>query len=69
MKGKINEFAMNSKSRNIRDLYRRINEIKRGYQPRSDLGKDENCDLIAESCNILNRRKIYFPQLIIVHSQ
>jgi hypothetical protein len=38
-KDKINEFASNSKSRNIRDLYRRINEIKRGYQPRSELEK------------------------------
>jgi hypothetical protein len=68
MKDKVNEFATNSKSRNIRDPYRRINEIKRGYQPRSDFKKDENGDLLAESCNILNRWKIYFPQLMIVHS-
>jgi hypothetical protein len=26
---------MNSKNKNIRDLYRGINEFKRGYQPRS----------------------------------
>jgi hypothetical protein len=31
MKGKINELATNSKNKNIRDLYRRINEFKRGY--------------------------------------
>jgi hypothetical protein len=40
----INELAMNSK--NIRDLYRGINECKRGYQPRSNLAKDENGDLL-----------------------
>jgi hypothetical protein len=36
MKNKINEPAMNSKKKNIRDLYRGINEFKRGYQPRSN---------------------------------
>jgi hypothetical protein len=30
MKDKINEFATNSKDKNIRDLYRRIREIKKG---------------------------------------
>jgi hypothetical protein len=35
LKYKINELAMNSKHKNIRDLYRGINEFKRGYQPRS----------------------------------
>jgi hypothetical protein len=32
MKGKINELASNSKNKNIRDLYRGINEFKKGYQ-------------------------------------
>jgi hypothetical protein len=48
LKGKINELATNSKNKNIRDLYRGINEFKRGYQPRSNLSKDENGDLLAE---------------------
>jgi hypothetical protein len=26
--------------------------------------KDENCDLLADSHNILNRLKTYFPQLL-----
>jgi hypothetical protein len=30
LKDKINELATNSKSKNIRDLYRGINEFKRG---------------------------------------
>jgi hypothetical protein len=44
-------------------LYSKIKEFKRGYQPRSNLVKDENSDLLADSHNILNRRKNYFPQL------
>ncbi|XP_033606403.1 NADH-cytochrome b5 reductase 3 [Cryptotermes secundus] len=38
---------MNNKSKNIRTLYRAINEFKRDYQPRSNLVKDENGDLLA----------------------
>jgi hypothetical protein len=33
LKDKINELATKSKKKNIRDLYRGINEFKRGYQP------------------------------------
>jgi hypothetical protein len=32
LKDKLNELATNSKSKSIRDLYRGINEFKRGYQ-------------------------------------
>jgi hypothetical protein len=53
--GKINELATNNKNKNTRDLYRAINEFKRGYQPRSNLVKDENGDLFADSNNIVNR--------------
>jgi hypothetical protein len=44
---------MNSKNKNIRDLYRGINDFKRGHQPRSNLLKDENGDLLADSHNVL----------------
>jgi hypothetical protein len=59
MKGKINELATNSNYKNIRGLYRGINEFKRGYRPRSNLIKDENCDLLVDSNTILNRWKSY----------
>jgi hypothetical protein len=55
---------MNSKNKNIRDLYRGINDFKRGYQPSSNLVKDENGDLLADSHNILNRWRNYFSQLL-----
>jgi hypothetical protein len=34
LKDKINELATNSKNKNIRDLYRGINEFKKSYQPK-----------------------------------
>jgi hypothetical protein len=55
---------MNTKNKNIRDLYRGINDFKMGYKPRSNLVKDENGDLLADFYNILNRWKNYFSQLL-----
>jgi hypothetical protein len=34
LKGKINKPEINNKNNNIRDLYRGMNEFKKGYQPR-----------------------------------
>jgi hypothetical protein len=60
LKDKINDLATNSKNKNLRDLYRGLNEFKRGYQLRNNLVKDENGDLFADSHNIFNRWKNYF---------
>jgi hypothetical protein len=68
LKGKIIELATNSKNKNIRDLYRGINGFKRGYQPRNNLVKDKNGDLLADSQNILNRWKNYVSHLLNVHN-
>jgi hypothetical protein len=35
-KSSLVELEINTKKENIRDLYRGINEFKRGYQPRSN---------------------------------
>jgi hypothetical protein len=51
---------MNSKNKNIRDLYRGIIEFKRGYNPRRNFVKDENGDLCADSSNTVNKWKSYF---------
>jgi hypothetical protein len=48
LKDKINELESNSKNKNIRDQYRSINEFKKGYQPRTNLVKDEKGDLLAD---------------------
>jgi hypothetical protein len=68
LKDKINELAMNSKNKNIRDQYRGINEFKRGYQSSNNLVKDENGDLLADSHKILNRWRNYFSQLLNMHN-
>jgi hypothetical protein len=41
--------------KNIRNLYRDINEFKKGYQPRINIVKGENGNLLANSHSILNR--------------
>jgi hypothetical protein len=67
LKYKINELESDSKNKNIRDLYRGINEFKKDYQPRTNLVKDEKGDLLADPHRILNRWKNYFCQLLNVH--
>jgi hypothetical protein len=64
LKDKMNELATNSKNKNIIDLYRGINGFKRGHQPKNNLVKDENGDLLADSHPILNRWKNYFYYLL-----
>jgi hypothetical protein len=68
LKDKINELAINSKNKNIRDLQRGKNEFKMGYQPRSNLVKDENGDMLADSYNILNMWWNYFLKLLNMHN-
>jgi hypothetical protein len=67
MKNKIDELSTNSKNKYIRDLYRGTSGFRRGYQPRSNLVKNENGDFSADSHNISNRLKKFFSQLLNVH--
>jgi hypothetical protein len=48
LKDKISELESN-----IRDLYRGINEFKKGYQPRTNLVKDDRGDVLADPHEIL----------------
>jgi hypothetical protein len=64
LKDKINEIELNNKNKNIRDLYRGITEFKKGYQPRTNLVKDERGDLLADLQTVLTRWKNYFCQLV-----
>jgi hypothetical protein len=56
-----------NKQKNVKNIYRGINEFKKGNQPRTNIVKDENGDLLADSHNILNRWKNYFCQPLNVH--
>jgi hypothetical protein len=66
LKAKINEHETNN-NENIRDLYRGINDFKKGYQPRTNVVKDEKGDLVADSHSILTRWRNHFSQLLNVH--
>ena len=46
LRAKIEELETNSKINNIRDLYRGINDRKKGYQPRTRIVKDEKGHLL-----------------------
>jgi hypothetical protein len=64
LKDKINELEINSKHKNIRDLYRGITEFKKGYQPKTNLVKNEKGDLLADPQKMLTRWNNYFCQLL-----
>ena len=55
MKVKIEELESNSKINNARDLYRGINDFKKGYQPRTRIVEEEKGDLVADSYSIMAR--------------
>ena len=67
MRAKIEEHETNSKIQNIRVLYRGINDFKKEYQPRCNIVKDENGDLVADSHIIVARWRNYFYHLFNVH--
>jgi hypothetical protein len=64
VKVKTNELETNRKNKNIRELYRGINDFKKGYQPRTNVIKDEKGDLVVDSHNILARQRNHFSQLL-----
>ena len=64
LKVKIEERETNNKISNVRDLYRGINDFKKGYQPRTTIVKDEKGDLLADSHSIMARWRNYFSQLL-----
>ena len=64
---KIEELETNSKINNIRDLYRGINDMNKGYQPRTKIVKEEKGDLVADSHSIMARWRNFFSQILNVH--
>jgi len=67
LKAKIDELESNSKIKDNRDLYRGIIDFKKGYQPRTNIVRDEKGDLGTDSRSILARWKDHFSQLFNVH--
>ena len=52
MTAKIGELETKSKIKNIRDLYRGIHDFKEGYQPTTNIAKDEKGDLVTDCYSI-----------------
>jgi hypothetical protein len=67
LKDEINDHETNSKNKNIRKLFRGINESERGYQPTRNLVNNENGDLVADSNEILNKWREHSSQLFNSH--
>jgi hypothetical protein len=67
IESKIEELEIDSKLKNVRDLYRGISDFKMVYQRRTNIVKDEQGDLVVDSHNILARWRNYFPQVLNVH--
>jgi len=55
LRAKFEEIETNIKIKNIRDLYRGINDFKKGYQPITNIIKDGKSDLVEDSHSILAR--------------
>jgi hypothetical protein len=64
---KLRNFKPNSQIANVRDLHRSINDFKRGYQPRTNIVKDEKGNFITDPHSILARWRNHFSQLLNVH--
>jgi hypothetical protein len=63
LKVKINELETNSKNKNVRNLYTGTNGFKKCQEPRTNLVKAQNYNILEDSCNNLNSRRNYFSQL------
>jgi len=67
LKVQTDDVKTNIKTTNIRDLYRGINDFKKGYQPRTNVVKDEKGNLVTDSLSILARWRNHFSQQLNVH--
>ena len=67
MKAEIDALGTNSQIKNNRNLYRLISEFKKGYQPRTDIVKDEKGDLVIGFHGKFARWRNHFSQLLNEH--
>ena len=52
MKAKVNKLEENCENRNIREMYKSINELKNGYQPCAYVIKKDDGTIVAETTSI-----------------
>ena len=64
LKRKIEEINENCQNNNVRDMYKGINNFRKGFQATTEMVKDENDNLITDSSGVLNTWKNYFDRLL-----
>jgi hypothetical protein len=64
MKEKVDKLEENSKSKKIREMYKGINEFKKGYQPCTYVIKKHNGIIVAYTTSILSRWEQFFIVLL-----
>ena len=67
LKAKIDELKTSNKIETIRDLYNGITFLKKGYQLRHNIIKDEKSGLFVDSHTVLARWRNHFSQQLNVH--
>jgi hypothetical protein len=67
LKAKMDELQTFSRTKNIRDLYRGINDSKKCYQPRTNILREVKWDLVTGFHSILAGWRKRFYQLLNVH--
>jgi hypothetical protein len=60
-------FKLTVGPQNIRELFRGISDLKKGYQPRTNIAKNEEADLVTDCHGILARWRNHSSQLLSVH--
>ena len=64
---KVNKLEKNGKRQNVREMYKVINEFKKGYQPHIYVIKKDDFTIVADKSSILNRWKQFYKNLLNVH--
>ena len=60
----IDKLEENSKNKNIREMYKGINEFKKGYQPRAYVIKKHDGTILADTTSVLSRWEQFFSNLL-----
>ena len=64
MKAKVNMLEENSEHKNIWEMYKGINEFKKGYQPRGYVIKRHDGTIVTDTTSILSRWEQFFSNLL-----
>ena len=67
LKAKIDKLETNSKTKYISNLYRGINDLKKGYHPRTKIVRNEKGDFVTDFHSNFPRCRNHFSQLLNVH--